>query len=1109
MRFISTIVLAAGAALFASGASPQTLGYYQTPALGDDVLVLSSEGDLWRASSSGGVASRLTTHVEVESNPVLSPDGRWIAFNASYDGPAEIYVMPVTGGAPIRLTHEGGDVTVRGWLDNNRVIYRTANIPGTIPRLLRTVDTQTHKTEDIPVSDADQATLLGDGKTLAFTRYGLSMFADNAVQYRGGRMAQLWTYTLGSEGEAVRLAADFGAPIRSPMAWQGRIYFVSDKSGTDNIWSVREDGTDPVKHTSSTAWQMRTPYLHAGRIAYQSGADLFVYDIASGETSSLDLLLSSDSDFKRERWLESPLAYLEDARMAPSGESVTVTARGRFATAFTGQRRRVEYSVPEGSRARSAAMSADGKSVYAIIDGGNYGEVWQFPADGRGEGKALTSGTQAYIWRLFPSPSGKTLLYTTKQGKLFELDPATGKSTEIDSTASGSDDAFQEFTWSADGRYLAYTSFDIRDMPQVVLFDTKSRQRTVLTTGKYESSAPAFSADGAWLYFLSNRNFEAAPGSVWGDRNMGPAFNARGQLFALQLDPKAAFPFVLPDELVAEADEKPDADAAEAKDKKSKKAKDEDDREEDTSTKQAVIQLDGVQARLWPVPVRPGDYYALAATATHIFLLESTGPNTPPALKRIEIKSEKAEVSDFADAVQSFALSADGSKLFLLTGEGEDLSFLILAPGEDMPDDPSSQTVRLGDWRPAIDPHDEWRQMTLDAWRLHRDFAYDTKLRGVNWEGVRDHFVPLADRVGYRSELNDLLGQMSAELGILHSQIVPGDSPLDAESGAAGFLGATLATADAGMKVVTILAGEPDRPATLGPLRAPGVDVRPGDVITAIDGRAVRTEADVSDALTMKAGQQVRLDILRGTAKRSAIIVPASRGSESQLLYSDWVQRNREKVAAASGGKIGYLHLRAMSAGDVASFARDYYEHYDKDGLTIDVRGNRGGNIDSWIIGTLLRKVWAYWPGPNGTRGNSNMQQTFRGHLAVLINEGTYSDGETFAAGIKALGLAPLIGSRTAGAGIWLSDRNPLSDGGRARIAEFAQVGVDGRWLIEGYGVAPDIAVDNPPRATYRGGDAQLDKALTYLEDKIAAEPIPPLEPGPLSPLGTPGRDVK
>jgi tricorn protease len=1094
--------------LAAGQAVAQGLGYYQTPALGPGSLVFASEGDLWRAAPEGGDALRLTTHPESESMPAISPDGKWIAFEATYDGPREIYLMPITGGAPVRLTYEGGDVAVRGWLDNNKVIYRTSNLPGPVPRLLRTVDRTNFGTDDIPLADAEQATLLSDGKTLAFTRYGLSVGGDNAVRYRGGRMGQLWRYTLGSTTEAVRLAADFGAPISSPMAWGGRIYFISDQSGSDNIWSVPETGGDPRQHTQSTAWQMRTPYLHEGRIIYQSGADLYTYDIASGDTSAVSLRLASDDDLTRRRWLEAPLAFLESANFAPTGDAVTISARGQFVTAFIGPRRRVEFQIPDGARARSAALGADGKSLYAIIDAGVYGEIWRFPADGRGDGKALTTGSSAYIWEISPSPKGDSLLYSDKRGKLFHLDATTGRSTEIDTTPSSSDAPFASYDWSADGRYVTYSFVDARDITQVALYDTQTRQRTVMTSGKYESFAPAFSPDGAWLYFLSDRNFQANPGSPWGDRNMGPAFRARTKLYALQLEPKAKFPFKPDDELapVADKDDATKAGKAAATGKKSG-----DKPEAAGDAKQAAITLAGVQDRLWEVPVAPGDYAGLAVTSTHILLSERVAPGEDGAtLKRVKITSKKVELQDFTGDVRRFALSADRGKLFIQQGASTKAKFLIVNPGEDFPKELEESTIRIADWRLAVDPRDEWRQMALDAWRLHRDFAYDSSLRGVNWNAVRDRFVPLADRVGHRAELNDLLAQMSAELGILHSQIRAGEIPLDRESGAPAFLGATYESTPNGLRIVSIRDGERARPDTLGPLLKPGIGMQPGDVITAIDGAQVSTVAALGDRLMQKAGQQVRIDFTRGGAQLSRIVIPASRAEEITLLYNDWVQHNRETVATASNGKVGYLHLRAMGAGDAASFARDYFEHYDKEGLIIDVRGNRGGNIDSWIIGTLLRRVWAFWPSPNGTGpATTNMQQTFRGHLAVLIDEGTYSDGETFSAGVKALDIAPLIGVQTAGAGIWLSDRNPLIDGGQARVAESGQFGLDGRWLVEGRGVSPDIMVENMPRAAYLGQDSQLDAALAYLRDKIAAAPVPPLTPRAYPPLGEYGADVR
>ena len=1111
MRFVITSVIGAFCVLGAGHAAAQGQGYYQTPALGPGSLVFASEGDLWRAAPEGGDALRLTTHPEAESMPVISPDGQWIAFEATYDGPREIYLIPVAGGAPVRLTHEGGDVAVRGWLDNNRVLYRTSNIPGPVPRLLRTIDRTNLQTADIPLADAEQAALLSDGRTLAFTRYGLSVGGDNAVRYRGGRMGQLWRYTLGSDAEAVRLAADFGAPITSPMSWSGRIYFISDKSGSDNIWSVNEIGGDPRQHTQSTAWQMRTPYLYQGRIVYQSGADLYVYDIASGATSPLSLRLTTDDDSTRRRWLDTPLSFLESAQFAPTGDAVTISARGRFVTAFVGPRRRVEFQVPDGARARSATFGADGKSLYAIVDAGVYGEIWRFPADGRGEGKALTTGSSAYIWEASPAPKGDSLLYSDKRGKLFHLDAKTGRSTEIDTTQSSSDSPYTGYEWSSDGRYVAYSFVDARDITQVALYDTQTKQRTVLTSGKYESFSPAFSPDGAWLYFLSDRNFQPNPGAPWGDRNMGPAFGSRTKLYALQLDPKAKFPFKPDDELSAAPDEEDATKDTKDATGKPAAAKPGDKPPADKEEKQATITLAGVQDRLWEVPVRPGDYAGLLVTKTHIIIGERGGPGAEGAsLVRVKITSRKPEVKDFTGDVRRFALSADRSKLFIQQGGGAKARFLIVNPGEDFPKDLEESTIRIADWRLAVDPRDEWRQMALDAWRLHRDFAYDSSLRGVNWNAVRDRFVPLAERVGHRAELNDLLAQMSAELGILHSQIRAGEIPLDRESGVPAFLGATYEVAPNGLRIVSILDGERARPDTLGPLMKPGVGVQAGDVITAIDGAKVSTIAALGERLTQKAGQQVRIDFTRGVAQLSRIVTPVSRGEQTTLLYNDWVQHNREAVATASGGKVGYLHLRAMGASDAASFARDYFEHYDKEGLIIDVRGNRGGNIESWIIGTLLRRVWAFWPSSNGVGpATTNMQQTFRGHLAILIDEGTYSDGETFSAGVKALELAPLIGMQTAGAGIWLSDRNPLIDGGQARVAETAQIGLDGRWLVEGRGVSPDIMVENMPRAAYLGQDSQMEAALAYLRDKIAAEPIPPLTPRAYPPLGEYGADVR
>lgn len=397
--------------------------------------------------------------------------------------------------------------------------------------------------------------------------------------------------------------------------------------------------------------------------------------------------------------------------------------------------------------------------------------------------------------------------------------------------------------------------------------------------------------------------------------------------------------------------------------------------------------------------------------------------------------------------------------------------------------------------------------MFVDAWRMQRDYLFDPELRGQDWDAVRDRYAPLVERIGDRRELDDIFRQMVAELGVLHSQVRSGDVPDDPESAQPSFLGGELEANPRGMRITRIYRTDPELPGDRAPLGRPGVALRVGDIVTAVNGRAVTTQDDLARALAFQAGEQVRLDYLRNGAEGSVVAEPVSAARNAQLRYSDWVTSRREAVEAASDGRIGYLHIRAMGSGDIAEFAREFYANIDREGLVIDVRRNTGGNIDSWIIEKLLRRAWSFWE-PPGQDPYWNMQQTFRGHLVVLVDPLTYSDGETFAAGVKALGLGPLVGQRTAGAGVWLSDTNRLVDQGIMRAAQTPQFGQDGRWLIEGFGVEPDIEVVNMPHASWLGEDAQLDRGIAELFRMMEEEPVrqPPAERIP--PRGVGGSDV-
>ncbi|MBY0574100.1 MAG: PDZ domain-containing protein, partial [Undibacterium sp.] len=365
-----------------------------------------------------------------------------------------------------------------------------------------------------------------------------------------------------------------------------------------------------------------------------------------------------------------------------------------------------------------------------------------------------------------------------------------------------------------------------------------------------------------------------------------------------------------------------------------------------------------------------------------------------------------------------------------------------------------------------------------------------------------DKYTPLVDRINDRFELNDVLAMMASEVSALHSQVRPGEVRRAPADGQAAALGAVLRRAKEGYQIEHIYRSEPDLPSQRAPFDLPDVDVKEGDVITAINNQNVLEARDISDLLLNQVDKQVLVQIKRGaTPPKTILVSPISMAKQANLRYSDWEQDLSRRVDQSADGKIGYLHLRSMTPGDVNSFARDFYANINRDGLIIDVRRNNGGNIDSWIIEKLLRKTWSFWAS-HGNTPNTNMQQTFRGHLAVLVDELTYSDGETFAAGVKALNLGPLIGKRTAGAGVWLSDRNTLSDNGMIRAAENAQFDIkDGHWIVEGVGVAPDIEVDNPPHATFKGEDKQLETAINYLQKKLKEQAIKPLVPQVIPPL--------
>ncbi len=1069
------------------------LGYYRQPALHGDTLVFHAEGDLWKVPAAGGAAQRLTTHLERERFPEISPEGSTIAFTASYEGPTEIYIMSIAGGKPVRLTYEG--VSGRrapypvGWKSRTELVYATWYFARRDTHQLAVIDIESGRKTVVPLEQASDGVYSPDGKTIYFTR--LPRQGSHAKRYKGGLIENLWRYTAGEE-EALPLTGDYDGTSRAPMLWNGRLYFATDRDGTMNLWSMDLDGKDLKQHTKFSGWDVLTPSLQAGRIVFQNRADLWIYDVERDETRVVPIRLASDFDQTRERWVANPFRYLGSYYLSPDGKEVAVTVRGRGFVVPVKPGRVVRIPQDPATRYRDLQFFPGSDEVFFLSDQSGEIEFWRHAANGLGESTRLTRGSTTTRHKGILSPNGKLLAHTDRNQVLWLLDLASGKSREVARSYEGNEWDSIDLAWSPDSRWMAFVDVGENRVRRIFLHDTQSEDPPVaVTTDRLDSYNPSFGAAGKWLYCLSDRTFRSVQGSPWGARQPEALLDKTTSLFLLDLVGGQRSPFGPDDELSSVKEVEPKKPAAGANGEKKEEKKNEEKKE------QVVVKVDGLAGRLHAAPLEAGNYRGLSVAKENLYYLRSElelGRDWHLTTFPITRDGEKQKWANVVSDVGGYEISGDGTTCLVRKGD----DFHVFPANGKAPANFAQAKVSFAGLSLNVSPADEWRQMFADAWRMHRDYFYDPAMHQVDWDGVRRKHEVLLRRLTSRWELDDLIGQMVGELSAMHTDIWSGDVR-DATDGASqGYLGARLERGEEGYVVRHIYETDPDYPADLSPLLAPGVELRVGDVILSIDGTATISVPDIAILLRNKAGQRVLLESRRlevpGT--RKSIVVPLSLGGFRNLKTSNWEHTRRMETEKLGDGEIGYFHMRGMSASNYSEFVKGYYPVFNRKGLVIDMRQNYGGNIDSWILGRLSRKPWMFWKSRTG-RPFANMQYAFNGHMVVVIDAYTISDGEAFAEGFRRLGLGPLVGTRTWGGGIWLRGNTRLVDGGMARSPETGMYSPSKVWLVEGRGVQPDIVVDNLPHQAFLGKDAQLEAAVAYLRKKIEEDPPKIPEPPP------------
>lgn len=1094
-RTVRTLLRAAAlscaASIFASSAGAGVNGYYRWPTINGDTVLFTSDGDLWRASVNGGLATRLTSHPGSEMYAHLSPDGKLVAFTADYEGNSDIYVMPVDGGEPKRLTFHPSREECIGWTPDGKFILSRARRSGLGSQsTVYQIPVDGGEPEEVKIGKAETAAYSPDGKMIAFNQF---VWNGTWKRYRGGTAAKIWVGDLAAN-KFWQLSRE-AAVEQYPMWVDGRIYFVSERTFPANIWSANPDGSDAKQVTHHTDLDVRIADGDGKRIVYTAGADLYVLDPKSGESKKLEVQLPTDRIRERATNVDATQT-LESYDLSNDGKRIIVSARGEIFSAPSKPGGRVIQvtGADSGIRQRAGSISPDGKHVACITDETGEQEIALYDAAGKEKHRILTKAGKGWLFTPIWSHDSKSIAFADLTGTLNVVDVETGESKQIDQDKNWE---LTQYAFSPDNKWIAYTKYADNRTSGIWICELATGKTTAVSAGFTNDSSPTWDPKGKYLYFLSNRIYQPRLDDL--DSNFLVTESAKPCVVMLAKDGKSP---LLPEEMLEEKSE----DKSDSATQPTTEPVVQPATEPTTSTAPATtsaadkpavevkIDLEGIVSRVVELPVGPANCGGLVAGEDKLFWI--TTPTQPmgadddqPAgprgqLNVYDFKSRKQEV--WLDGVSGYTMSADGKRLGWLK-DGQ----ILVADANAKPGEPEERLV-LSSLPLRINPAEEWKQIYAEAWRLQRDFYWAENMVGVDWAAVRKKYEPLLDRISSRGELNDIIGQLIGELGTSHTYVYGGDTtykpPMPVP---VGVLGADidLDKASGLHRFTRVLKPEPWETNIPAPLTQSHANVKEGDYLLAVNGRKLAPDENADARFVNLSGAQVLLTVCSKPDKSDARDIQVQTlGSDQELRYADWCRRNREYVDEKTGGKVGYFHVPNMGGEGLIKFIEGFYPQIEKDALIIDDRSNGGGFVSQMIIEKLDRKPLAY-DKPRRGMVSTYPSRVHVGHKCVIIDQHAGSDGDIFPDTFRKLGLGPLIGKRTWGGVIGIRTDKGFVDSGMSSQPEFAWFDARG-WSIENHGVDPDIEVEYTPEDFIAGKDPQLDRAIAEMTKKIAEKPV-------------------
>ena len=1035
------------------------------PTVSRDSIAFEYAGDLWIVARGGGQARRLTSTPGPENEPYFSPDGSQIAYTSTVAGNTDVYLMPAAGGEPRRLTYHPGADHARGWTpDGSHVVFASArdSQPQESYFRLWTIAAQGGMPEALPLTRGASVAYAPDGRRIAYQEITPAFMPD-------WNETSMWRHYRGGRTQPVRLMNLANASVEKlpwensndtgPM-WVGNsVYFISDRNFTANLFSYNLDTKQLKQLTRHDDFDIMNASAGADAIVYEQAGYVHLLDLKTGQSHQVNIEVKGDLPWAHPQF-KKVAEMVRAAALSPTGVRAAFEARGDIFTVPVEKGDTRNLTQSPAAHERTPVWSPDGTQLAWLSDASGEYELMIGDPAGNAKPRSITLPSTAFFSAPEWSPDGAQMLLQDNHRNLWRVELSSGKTTKIDTDPFPDPSRQFDAVWAPDSKWVAYAKGLPSHLRAIFVYSMEDGKTYQITDGLADSVSPAFDAGGKYLYFLSSTDY--GPRTGWLEMSSLDR-PVRRAIYLAVLSASEPSP-LLPET----GDEPRHAPAAES-----------------SKTVSVRIDFDQIGQRIISLNVPPADYGNLSAGAAGtIFYTQAAAPGAPQRLQKYQLKERAA--ATFAEGVRFYSLSGDKKKLLYQAGGAR----WAVVP-TDHPAKPGEGALKMDDLQMLVDPRAEWADIFRESWRIQREYFYDAKMHGANWQDVYEKYHPWLAHVGHRADLGYLVAMVGGELTVGHSYLQgTGDSPGEEPTEHTGLLGADYAVENGKYRIRRIYTGENWNPDLRAPLSAPGIDVAEGDYLLEVNGRPLAAPTNVYSLFEGTAGHQTTIRVGKtpsSDGSRIVTVVPVA--SEDALRTRAWIEANRRTVDRLSGGRLAYVWLPNTGGAGYTSFTRYYYAQQEKEGAVIDERYNHGGMVADYIVNEMDRKLMGYFAVRDGAPSTSPAAGIY-GPKVMIVNESAGSGGDALPYFFQLRKIGPLVGTRTWGGLVGTLGTPQTIDGGGITAPALAFYDLSGKWAVENQGITPEIQVEYTPADALQGHDPQLERAVAEAMKLLQQNPV-------------------